>query len=242
MNLEPLSIMSFGTIHPIMAIVAEILLADPSLPLVGLARALPSREISVANAVRLEDGQHLVTISVDDGSKDVFERELDSQSEITHVEPIGKTTDGWFYQVTIDGGSELFDSHDPAEVEGTLMEAAMTGEGLRELKVFSDYEALSTLRDRCEVHGTPFELLNIASDPENPGERDQFGLTDKQYRALSIALEGGYYDSPREMSTEELAAELDITAPAASELLRRAERQLISQTLGPEQYLNTLTA
>ena len=225
-----------------MAIVAEILLADPTLPLVGLARALPSREISVANAVRLEDGQHLVTISVDDESKDVFERELDAQSEITNVEPIGKTTDGWVYQVTIEGASELFDSHDPAEIEGTLMETTVTGEGLRERKVFSNYEAFSTLRDRCEAHGIPFELLNIASDPENPGERDQFGLTDKQYRALSTALEGGYYDSPRDMSTEELAAELEITAPAASDLLRRAERQLISQTLGPEQYLKTLTA
>lgn len=225
-----------------MAIVAEILLADPTLPLVDLARTLPGREIAVANGVQLEDGRHLVTVSVDDESKDVFERELDAQSEIVDVEPIGKTTDGWFYQVTIDGGGALFDSHDPAEVEGTLMEAAVTGDGLRELKVFSDFEAFRTLRDRCEVHGIPFELLHIASDPENPGERDQFGLTDRQYRALSIAFAGGYYESPREMSTEELAAELDITAPSASDLLRRAERQLLSQTLGPGQYLNTPAA
>ncbi|MFC6952688.1 helix-turn-helix domain-containing protein [Halorubellus litoreus] len=224
-----------------MAIVAEILLADPTLPLVDLARALPSPEISVANTVPLEDGTHLVTVSVDDESRAVFERELDAQPELTDVAPIGQTADGWFYQVTIDGASDLFASHNPSEFEGVLLEAAVTGEGLRELKVFSNYEAFSTLRDRCEVHGIPFELLNIASDPENPGERDRFGLTEKQYRALSIAFAGGYYDSPRGMSTQELAAELDITAPSASDLIRRAEQQLISQTLGPEQYLNELT-
>jgi predicted DNA binding protein len=225
-----------------MAIVAEILLADPTLPLVSLAQALPSREISVANAVHLEDGRHLITASVDDESKEIFERELDAQSEITHAEPIGKTTNGWFYQLTIDGAASLFDSHNPAEFEGVQMDAAVTGEGLRELKVFSNYAAFSTLRDRCEAYGIPFELLNIASDPEDPGERDQYGLTDKQYQALSVAFAGGYYDSPRGMSTEDLAAELEITAASASDLLRRAERQLINQTLGPKEYLNTLTA
>jgi predicted DNA binding protein len=122
------------------------------------------------------------------------------------------------------------------------MDAAVTGEGLWELKVFSNYEAFSTLRDRCEAYGIPFELLNIASDPEDPGERDQYGLTDRQYQALSIAFAGGYYDSPRGMSTEDLAAELEITAASASDLLRRAERQLINQTLGAKEYLNTLTA
>jgi predicted DNA binding protein len=225
-----------------MAIVAEILLADATLPLVSLARVLPSREISVDNTVRLEDGRHLITVCIDDESKDSFEQNIHAQPVVTDVTAIGTTVDGVFYQVTIDGASKLFDSHDPAKFEGVVMEAAVTSEGLRELKVFSNYESFSTLRDRCEAYGIPFELLNIASDPENPGKRDRFGLTDKQYRALAIAFAGGYYDSPRGMETQELADELGITAPSASALLRRAEQQLISQTLGPKQYLNTLTA
>jgi predicted DNA binding protein len=225
-----------------MAIVAEILLADPSLPLVGLAQALPSREISVVNTVQLETGHYLVTVSIDDDSNATFERELDSHPEIADVTPIGKTADGWFYQVTIDGAAELFDSHDPGEFEGVMMDATITAEGLRELKVFSNYEGFQKLRDRCEVYGIPFELLNIASDPENPDKRDQFGLTDKQYRALSVAYAGGYYDSPRRMSTQELADELGTTAPSTSDLVRRAEKQLISQMLGPKRYLKARTA
>lgn len=224
-----------------MAIVAEILLADSSIPLVDLANSIPSGEISVSNAVPLGDGQYLLTLSVDDASREAFERELDAQVEIVDVAEIGQTADGWFYQVTIDSGSELFASHDPEQFEGVLLDATVTRDGLRELKVFSDYEAFSTLRDRCAVYGIPFELLNIASDPENPGERDRFGLTDRQYTALSLAFSRGYYDSPRRLSTQELADELGIAAASASDLLRRAEHQLISETLGPRQYLKRLT-
>jgi predicted DNA binding protein len=139
--------------------------------------------------------------------------------------------------LVIEDDSNLVAAHDPEEFEGILMEATVTAEGIRERKVFSGYEALQTLRDRCEVRDIPFELLTIASDPENAGERDQFGLTDKQYEAISVAFDRGYYDSPRTFSTDDVADELGVSGAAASDLLRRAERQLIGETVGPEQYL-----
>jgi len=224
-----------------MAIVAEILLADSTLPLVGLARSIPSGEIAVANSVPLGDDELRLTVSVPDDSREAFERELDAQPEVLDAAAIGQTGDGWFYQLTVVDDSGLVDAHDHEEFEGVLVDASVTAEGLREQKVFADYEAFRTLRDRCQVHDIPFELLHIAADPENPGERDQFGLTEKQYQAISLAFARGYYDSPRQTSTQELAAELDISAAAASDLLRRAENQLISQTIGPEEYLNGLT-
>ncbi|QLG48657.1 helix-turn-helix domain-containing protein [Natrinema halophilum] len=225
-----------------MAIVAEILLEDHALPLVGLANSIPSGEIAVSDSVPLEDDRYLLTVSVDDESRDAFEREVDAQSEVVDTAEVGQTADGWFYQVTVDSGAELFASHDPEEFEGVLLDATVTGDGVRESKVFSDFEAFSTLRDRCEVHDIPFELLTIASDPENPGERDTFGLTERQHTALSLAFSRGYYDSPRGVTTQELADELGISAPSASDLLRRAERQLISQLFGSKRHLNGLTA
>lgn len=223
-----------------MAIVAEILLPDDTLPLVDLANSIPSGEIAVENFLPLEGGQHLVTVSVDDDSREVFDRELDAQPGITDAAGIGRTADGWFYRMTVGVDSELIASHDPEQFEGVVLDRAVTGDGLRELKVFSDYEAFSTLRDRCETHDIPFELLNIASDPENPDERDRFGLTDRQFTALSLAFSRGYYDSPRRTSTQDLADELGIAAASASDLLRRAEHQLISGTLGPTKHLKGL--
>jgi predicted DNA binding protein len=222
-----------------MAIVAEILLADETLPLVGVADSIPSGELSISNAAGLEGGRLLLTVSVDSDSRDAFERELDARSQITDAAEIGQTADGWFYKLVVTA-PDLIASHDPEEFEGVAMDATVTGDGIREQKVFSDYDAFSALQDRCAVNDIPLELLNIASDPENPGERDQFGLTDRQYRAMSVALSSGYYDSPRRCSTAELADRLDVSAAAASDLLRRAEKQLISSTVGPDQFRNAL--
>ena len=218
-----------------MAIVAEILLAERTLPLVKLAESIPSDELSISSSVPLDSGRLLFTVSVDPDSRDAFERELEAQTQVHDAAEIGETVDGWFYRVIVEEMPALLDSHDPTEFEGVALEATVTPEGIREQKAFSNYDALRALRDRCEVNGISFELLNIASDPENPGERDQFGLTDKQYRAMSIAFREGYYDSPRRFSTAALADRLDVSAAAASDLLRRAEKQLISQTVGSEQ-------
>jgi predicted DNA binding protein len=223
-----------------MVLVAEILLADRTLPLVGLAEAIPSGELSISNPFILNDNKIMMTVTVDTDSRDAFDREMDSATEIIDAMEIGQTADGWFYQLIVKDDSNLAQSHDPEEIEGVVMDATVTSEGIREQKVFSDYESLATLRDRCKVHDIPFELLRIASDPENDGERDQFGLTDKQYRAISNAFAEGYYDSPRTFSTDDLASELDVSAAAASDLLRRAEKQLISETVGPQQYMSVL--
>jgi predicted DNA binding protein len=224
-----------------MVVVAEILLADRTLPLVGLADSVPSGELSIPSSFVLEDDKILITVSFDADSRSAFVRGLEEQPQVIDATEIGQTVDGLCYQLVVEDDSNLVAAHDLEELEGMLMEATVTGEGIRERKAFSDYDALRTLRDRCEVRDIPFELLNIALDPENTDERDQFGLTDKQYRAISVAFSGGYYDSPRRLSTAELASELGVSSAAASDLLRRAERQLISETVGPEQFLDGLS-
>lgn len=224
-----------------MVLVAEVLLADRTLPLVELAGAIPGGELPISNPSILSNNRIMMTVTVDAESREVFNRELDSATNVIDTLEIGETASGWFYQLIVRDDSNLAQSHDPEEIKGgVVMDATVTSEGIREQKVFSDYESLATLRDRCKVNNIPFELLNIASDPENDGERDQFGLTDKQYRAISVAFAGGYYDSPRTFFTDDLASELDISAAAASDLLRRAEKRLISETVGSQQYMSVL--
>lgn len=53
-------------------------------------------------------------------------------------------------------------------------------------------------------------------------------LTDRQQEVLTVAHENGYYDWPREVSGEDLAAELGIAPPTFYEHLRAAEQTLIS--------------
>jgi len=56
-------------------------------------------------------------------------------------------------------------------------------------------------------------------------------LTDRQREALTTAYEMGYYENPRTVSFEEVAAELDCATSTANELLRRAEATVVDAVL-----------
>lgn len=86
------------------------------------------------------------------------------------------------------------------------------------------------------------DLKRIISDLEEFGtvtlgkletfdESTDSPLTDRQREVVSEALSRGYYDWPREITNEELAAELDISRATLHEHLRKAERTLLSSVL-----------
>ena len=58
-----------------------------------------------------------------------------------------------------------------------------------------------------------------------------YGLTEAQRDALVLAVEGGYYSIPREMSTNDLGRALEISDQAVTERLRRAIATLTENTL-----------
>jgi hypothetical protein len=56
-------------------------------------------------------------------------------------------------------------------------------------------------------------------------------LTDKQRRVLSAGYNLGYYDTPRRISSDDLAGKLGISNPTLVTHSRKAERRLISELL-----------
>lgn len=52
------------------------------------------------------------------------------------------------------------------------------------------------------------------------------GLTPRQLNAFRIAVEGGYYETPRKESTAALAARMSVTRTTFEEHLRKAERRV----------------
>lgn len=53
-------------------------------------------------------------------------------------------------------------------------------------------------------------------------------LTERQREVLALAVEHGYYDLPRETTTEAIADELGVSRRTAEDHLRRAERKLVT--------------
>ncbi|ERG89195.1 MAG: putative DNA binding protein [halophilic archaeon J07HX5] len=56
-------------------------------------------------------------------------------------------------------------------------------------------------------------------------------LTDAQLEAMTAAVENGYYDIPRDISTAELGDQLGISDQAVTERLRRGISTLAANTM-----------
>jgi len=61
-------------------------------------------------------------------------------------------------------------------------------------------------------------------------------LSARQREALAAAVVLGYYDQPREATTEDVAAELDCATATAAEHLRKAEAKLVRGALSDPQH------
>ncbi|WP_336000976.1 helix-turn-helix domain-containing protein [Halorientalis halophila] len=68
-------------------------------------------------------------------------------------------------------------------------------------------------------------------DYEPATDREFAGLTERQREVLLVAVEKGYYESPREATYEDIAAELDCSASAVGKHLRRIESELVDATV-----------
>jgi predicted DNA binding protein len=93
----------------------------------------------------------------------------------------------------------------------------------------SERTDLAHLWDYAERNDVDIELLRV-NDYASLGSTDA-GLTDSQREALLVAFEAGYFEEPRNATLGEVAAELDISQPAASGLLRRGIERLVVSSM-----------
>jgi predicted DNA binding protein len=88
-------------------------------------------------------------------------------------------------------------------------------------------EALTGLVEGLE------EVAEVDVTVETVGEYDRRyprltgGLTDRQFEAIQVATELGYYTVPREVTLTAVADDLGVAPGTASDLLRRAEANLM---------------
>lgn len=88
-------------------------------------------------------------------------------------------------------------------------------------KLFMDGDAIPTFLQTLHDKGVVYEISEIAKLSAKQK------LTSKQERVLKSALELGYFDYPKRVSTEELSNGLGIAPSTLNEILRRAERRII---------------
>ena len=224
-----------------MTITTEFLLSSPSLPLVSITETFQPDQIECVHGLCFEQDARMFIVKID-SEADVSEADLEALDEISEATTIGHAGEQTVHNLTVeleDSISQVFNtgSSAAAKLEPTIV----TPDGWYEKKVYKDRNAFIESRTRCKNYGISLDLISMTSTSSSSDDSLPFGLTERQYEALTLALSRGYYESPRQASTEELAEELGISQPSLSRLLRRGERQILSSALQSREYLNTVS-
>jgi predicted DNA binding protein len=218
-----------------MGLVAEFDIECEALPLVDVAAADPSATLVLR--LQFNHGKRpLFVLSVTDGSP-ALEAAIADVPDAGEYTLLGEAGDTRRYQIhpALSLEEQLGDHLDDlsglealATADAVIERIEVTPTGWTQTGWFADREAFDQFRSFWQRNvGFRLHRLTREGESEPPGD----GLTDRQREALRIAYELGYFDIPRRASLDDVAAELGISASSVSERLRRAQTQLIEETV-----------
>lgn len=94
------------------------------------------------------------------------------------------------------------------------------------IELINTHERITEFVDHLDASGGTFDLRYIQRDHELCRT-----LTERQQECLHVAVEQGYYETPRQCSLTEVADELSIAKSTCSAMLHRIEEALVENFL-----------
>ncbi|MFP8951959.1 helix-turn-helix domain-containing protein [Natrialbaceae archaeon A-arb3/5] len=219
-----------------MGLVAEFEIRCDTLPLVTVAAAVPDATILLD--LQFNHGNRpLFLATVTSGRRRDIESAFSDAVDVGEWTVIGQAGETRRYQLTpaLSLDEQLGEQIDDlaglealATANASIERIEVEPDGWRQTGWFADRDAFEMFSSFWQSN-SEFRLHRLTRDrtPEPPGD----GLTNPQHEALRTAYELGYFEIPRRTSLEEIAAELDIAASSVSERLRRAQTQLVQETV-----------
>jgi predicted DNA binding protein len=189
---------------------------------------VPDAEFAVERALPRTGDRVMVVLWAYRPDHGELQAAIDADPSVSAVRGLVDLDTEWLYQMDwIDGTGTLAPAL--ADHDAALMSARGDREGWRLQLLVPERNEFAALAEACHDRGL---TLNVERIYELDDRLDgRFGLSERQYEALALAGERGYFESPRETSAAELAAELGISQQAFSERLRRAIRNLVNGTI-----------
>lgn len=117
---------------------------------------------------------------------------------------------------------------------GSCLSAVGTTEGWELTLRFPHRESLADCYRGCEKNDIDISVRSIHDSGWVTDHGTESVLTLPQREALLYALEGGYFEVPREITLQELAEQLGISDTAASQRLRRGIEKLLVEFVSGE--------
>ncbi|RQG98163.1 helix-turn-helix domain-containing protein [Natrarchaeobius oligotrophus] len=136
--------------------------------------------------------------------------------------------DQWLFRLEFGDGVKLFQEI-VTDNDGAILTARGRDASWSLQLLFHEHEAVSACHELFQRYEFQVNVTRVAGFDDL--DRARTPLTETQYETISAAHEHGYFDVPRRITLEELAAELDVSHQALSERLRRSHAALISAEL-----------
>lgn len=189
---------------------------------------LPEAEAECERIVQNSKGKIMPLLWIRHGDREDLETTLEADPTVEAVDLLSEFDEEYLYRMEwIDDVHLLL--HMIANGKATILDAYGWNRGWHLRVLYPDREHFSQTHEFVEEHGLTFDVTSIREMDGEPAGR--FGLTDGQYNALVLAARRGYYKVPKDVTLENLSAELDVSHQALSELLRRGTDALIEDTL-----------
>lgn len=215
-----------------MSVIAELLVPAHEFELGRILEMSGDMTIALEEMVPL--GELAVPIfSVRNDSDGEFEQTVRDHPSVTAVREVSAHDDQRFYALDWMAERDVV-LEGVRKSEAHLLSAAGSDSTWEFELRFPDHEELTAFQEYCENAHVSVDVTHVYN-PTKPGAGPWFGLTKVQRDTLVRAVEGGYYDIPRRISTQELADEFGVSDQAVTERLRRAIIQLVESTLAVEE-------
>ena len=211
-----------------MAVIAEFSIPAEEFALAETLERRPELTFNIDRVVAHNTTQVVPFVRVKHGELEGLTEILEADPSVEEVELFGETDDERFYRLVWNDTAQvvgyMVNGHD-----ATVQEAAATNGEWHLRVLFPERSGLSATNEYAEESEFTLDVKRIY-DVEGI-EQARYDLTEQQYETLIEAAEKGYYDIPREITTADLATDLDISHQALSERFRRAHKSLIMNSL-----------
>lgn len=189
--------------------------------------------VSLCREAGIRDFEELVCRGVGAIVQVEVERRIDGE-RLSSLECVDK----WEYVAEADDAHIYVIAFTAPELPEDLADETDDLVGTCDPEVTERGATLSFVGSQATIAETVGEYENAGISPDlrkldtyEGRERPIDELTDRQREVIQTAYDRGYYEVPREATTGDIAAELDVDPSTIAEHLQRAERNLLSHHL-----------
>ncbi|WP_266082865.1 helix-turn-helix domain-containing protein [Haladaptatus caseinilyticus] len=166
-----------------------------------------------------------------DGDLDAFEQRVRDDINVQQFVAIDEVGDRRLYLLNWDIPSGAF-LEGLTTAEGIIRNAHGYGTDNWEFELlFPSHDHLTRFHNISRENDIGYTLGKMQSLSEAGASELENILTDKQRKALVLAFQRGYFETPWQVTLSELATELDITQQSLSDRIRHGIEAIVKQTL-----------